>query len=52
MRWDIPYVSIPWPEGLTYAVKDVFKTVTGQLQVNAELLIFTDHDYLLASSFE
>ncbi len=50
MRWDIPFVSMPWPLTLTNAVLDVFMDAQEELGLSADLHIFTDHDYVLAST--
>jgi Holliday junction resolvase len=50
MRWDIPFVSMPWPARLTDAVLDVFMSAQREVGLSAQLHIFTDYDYVLAST--
>jgi hypothetical protein len=50
MRWDIPHVSIPFPAALTEAVLQRFFDVQRVMGLKADLHVFTDHDYVLAST--
>jgi Holliday junction resolvase len=50
MRWDVPFVSMPWPATLTDAVLGVFTDAQREVGLTAHVHVFTDHDYVLAST--
>jgi hypothetical protein len=50
MRWDVPYVSIPWSSELSQAVMDTFDDAQRVVGLKADLHIFTDYKHVLAST--
>ncbi len=50
MRWDIPFASMPFPASLSDAVLRVFEEQRSAAGVSADLHVFTDHSWVLAST--